>query len=417
MQKINRIIVTVSLVLVSVLSLAQNNTNSPYTRFGYGEIADIGSGKSASMGGTSIGIRSESSINAANPAAYTAMDSLTFLFEIGGSGRLSQFSNSEGASSSFTGNLEYINMQLPLSDWLALSAGLLPYSFVGYNISQEDSILQTSATGDDYINYLQVLSGEGTLTQAYFGLSTELGKHFSVGVNASYLFGTLENNNSLSFLSTALYGVTSKYSELRVRDVNFRYGLQYFADLNKKTKLTLGAVFESKSKLYGEYTVGITGVDTIVSTSNSDFESPLVLGAGFSLEFKDKLLVGADFLLHNFSDTKFFGVSDSLKNKYRLAIGAEYLPNVNSKRYLNRVTYRIGGNFTNNYLDINKNAFNYGITFGFGLPAKGNKSIFNIGVEYGRVGRISDNFIQEDYWKFSLSTTFNERWFFKRQFE
>lgn len=59
--------------------MAQNNTNSPYTRYGYGHLADQGSSNSKAMGGVAYGLRDGTQVNFANPASYTAVDSLTFI--------------------------------------------------------------------------------------------------------------------------------------------------------------------------------------------------------------------------------------------------------------------------------------------------------------------------------------------------
>lgn len=61
--------------------MAQNNTNSPYTRYGYGHLSDQGSSNSKAMGGVAYGLRDGSQVNFANPASYTAVDSLTFIFD------------------------------------------------------------------------------------------------------------------------------------------------------------------------------------------------------------------------------------------------------------------------------------------------------------------------------------------------
>ena len=56
----------ITILLVSILSMvmfAQNNTNSPYTRYGYGQLEDDCFSRSQSMGGTSIGLRNKNSIN------------------------------------------------------------------------------------------------------------------------------------------------------------------------------------------------------------------------------------------------------------------------------------------------------------------------------------------------------------------
>src|SRR5690554_1491140 len=103
------------------LSVGQNNTNSPYTRYGYGELVDVNSAVQRAMGGVAFGMRNNSMINPANPASYSVVDSTSFMFDLGMSGLLSMFSDTGGKIVSFTSNLEYINVQFPITKWLGLS--------------------------------------------------------------------------------------------------------------------------------------------------------------------------------------------------------------------------------------------------------------------------------------------------------
>ena len=80
------------LVLLNQVSIGQNNTNSPYTRFGYGDISDTNSGEQRAMGGISFGSRTKHGINVVNPASYSAVDSMTFMFDVGVSALVSRFS-------------------------------------------------------------------------------------------------------------------------------------------------------------------------------------------------------------------------------------------------------------------------------------------------------------------------------------
>ena len=52
----------------------QNGANSPFTRYGFGQLADQGLGVNKAMGGIGIGLRSNLQINVNNPASYTAVD-------------------------------------------------------------------------------------------------------------------------------------------------------------------------------------------------------------------------------------------------------------------------------------------------------------------------------------------------------
>ena len=46
-----------TLFLMSQITFGQNNTNSPYTRFGYGDISDTNPGELRAMGGLAFGSR------------------------------------------------------------------------------------------------------------------------------------------------------------------------------------------------------------------------------------------------------------------------------------------------------------------------------------------------------------------------
>ena len=51
--------------------MAQNNTNSPYTRFGYGDLGERSFGAGRAIGGVGYGLRSPKQINPMNPASST----------------------------------------------------------------------------------------------------------------------------------------------------------------------------------------------------------------------------------------------------------------------------------------------------------------------------------------------------------
>ena len=78
-------------------SISQNNTNSPYTRFGFGELSDANSGEQRAMGGVSIGARSNQNINVVNPASYSSVDTMTFMFDVGVSALASRFTDPNGS--------------------------------------------------------------------------------------------------------------------------------------------------------------------------------------------------------------------------------------------------------------------------------------------------------------------------------
>lgn len=420
---LKRIFIALTLTVISLTGSiqAQNNTNSPYTRYGYGELVDNTSIRNKGMGGVGIAMNSKSSINPMNPASYSAVDSLTFMYEFGASAKESIFSNGESTLHKFNGNLDYITILFPIyKKYLAFSGGLVPFSNVGYNFQTEESIPLYLNDTTASIPYTKNFNGSGTLTEAYGGFSSNITKNLAIGVNLKYLFGNIEHVRELSGATvngvTSNITTTSQTSILNVKDFQIRYGMQYFGAINDKNFYSLGAIFEKKSQVGGDYEIQTTGSDTITKSNGSDFEMPLTIGVGGSYNFNHRLTVAGDVLFQNWADAKYFGKTDSLKNRYKYSLGAELSPSRLARNYFKRITYRLGGNLSTGYWDNGDNPMNFGISFGLGLPTKGSRSNLNLGFEYGRTNFTNKDFTEE-YYKISICATFNETWFFKRRFE
>jgi opacity protein-like surface antigen len=405
-------LLVLSLVLFQI-AVAQNNTNSPYTRFGYGELIDANSAEQRAMGGTGIGSRNSSSINAMNPASYSAVDSMTFMFDVGLTGLISRFSDPTGKTSKLNSNLEYLNLQFPVSKWLGFSAGLLPYSFSGYNFSRNDSVqVQSNSSTTGYEHYSELYSGAGGISQVYAGLGAKLFNHVSLGVNAYYMFGDIINSRGLTF---ANLDPSTQVNSIVVRNFRFRYGVQFFNTFAKKHTVTLGFIYENKAPFNGKFMQTHFAIPADTLVYEKDFELPMTYGIGLNYNFDNKLTVGFDYSFQQWGDVLYFGKTDSLVNRSKLAIGAEYIPNPRGNKYLERVRYRAGLNLHDPYYKLAGSApvKNFGISFGVGLPLKTSSTVVNAAFEYGRVGEKS--VFREDYFKITFNATFNESWFFKRK--
>ena len=168
MLRISKVVIVSILIFTQIAVWAQNNTNSPYTRFGFGELADRSIGAGRAMGGVGVGLRSSKQVNPMNPASYSCMDSLTFLFDFGVSGQVSWFSDGNAKQHQMNGNVEYIVMQFPISRRLAMSAGLIPFSHVGYKFGGMKS--------DKGLTWAETFTGSGSLTDVYAGISYDIWK-------------------------------------------------------------------------------------------------------------------------------------------------------------------------------------------------------------------------------------------------
>ena len=111
----------------------------------------------------------------------------------------------------------------------------------------------------------------------------------------------------------------------------------------------------------------------------------------------------------------------------RLSVGINYLPIGTTKiakapsNYVKRIQYRLGASFNDGYLDLkNTPITNYAITAGLGLPVGSGREdigMVNISAQFGRMGTVQNNLLQEDYVRIVLGFTFNKLWFIKYKYD
>ena len=411
------------LTMVTGTAIAQNNTNSPYTRYGYGDLSDQSFGNSRAMGGIAFGLRDGAQINPLNPASYTAIDSLTFLFEGGVSLQNMNISGSGVKLNAKNSSFDYLAMQFRLHPRIAMSVGLLPFSNVGYSVS--DSKV------DNGVSQTRSFTGDGGLHQLYGGIGVKVLKNLSLGVNASYFWGDITRTRTVIYPATSESYSYIQQMGVSISDYKLDFGAQYTLDLSKKHSMTIGAVFSPKHKLNNDYTI-----TTQVSTTNSNnldatFEVPNTFGVGFTYNYDKRLTVGLDYSLQQWSKTKFDvntpdeAVREDFKETYtycdrhKISVGAEYIPNLIGRSYLSHIKYRLGAYYTTPYYKIGgKEATReYGVTAGFGLPVPRSRSILSISGQFVRISGQESAFVNENIFRVSIGLTFNERWFFKRRVE
>ena len=298
MLKINRLLITIVLIFMGLPLAAQNNTNSPYTRFGYGDLGDRSFGAGRAMGGVGYGLRSPKQINPMNPASYSCMDSLTFLFDFGVAGQLSWFDDGNSRQHDINGNLEYIALQFPVHRRIALSVGLLPYSYVGYQFG--------TVRNEAGVTFTESYEGSGGLSDLYGGISIDLWKkRLAVGANFGFLFGNITHEQVVLMSSegTGAYN-TSRSQELRIRDIKMDFGIQYTHPFSRTESVTLGFVFSPKNSLNADsyqltqsYTSSGSDSEIIQSDTirNRAFGLPNSYGVGLSYVKQNKLTLAVDF--------------------------------------------------------------------------------------------------------------------------
>lgn len=408
-------------ILLPGVAIAQNNTNSPYTRYGYGQLADQSFANNKAMGGIAYGLRDGNHINALNPASYTAIDSLTFIFDGGFSLQNTNFSSEGTKLNAKNASFDYIAMQFRLHPRVAMSVGLLPYSSVGYNIAKMDKNVES----EDAQN-ITSFTGDGGLHQLYAGVGVKVLKNLSVGANVSYFWGEITRKASIAFPYNNNAFAFQNVNYLSVRDYKLDFGAQYTQQLGRKRELTVGVVFSPEKKLNNNAyvqraTLANSNNAQIVAANVIDtvatFGVPNSFGVGFTYEYDKRLVVGADFDFQKWGDVSYMNQPNVFCDAMKLSLGAEYMPSRFSRNYLAHIKYRVGGYYSEPYYKIRgeRASREYGVTAGLGLPLPGSRSLINVSAQYIKVKGLNAGAVDENTLRLSIGITFNETWFFKRK--
>ena len=421
---IKLIFVFIILGFFGLQGTAQIAVNSPYSRYGVGDLVARQNAYNFAMGGVAYAISNPHFINPFNPASNHAFDSLSFIFTGGISSRLGQLNTEEFSSNSEFITLGYLLFGFPITKWLKSSIGIIPYSNVGYNIIDEQDLEDIGRANFYYL-------GSGGLNEFYYNASVQLHKNFAVGAKVSYMFGKAELARYVTFPDSVNMLSTRVDNYIEVGDLFFEFGAQYNKEISKNLTLGLGAVYlpaqqisSTESYVARSYFGNSPGIgfykDTIETRikNTGSITLPVKYGMGVMLRKKNNWMIAADYEWQNWSQYKAFGVQDSLQNSMQFSVGGEYLPRASGLvSYFSRVTYRLGFRYNQSYLYLRNTQINeFGISFGLGLPLPRSYSSVNLAVEIGSRGTTASGLIQENFIKFTLGVSVNERWFVKRRY-
>ncbi len=407
----NRLIALLACLGFFAAALAQNSTLSPYSKYGYGLLNDNATSSQRAMGGVGYAMNSGRQINVMNPASYAAIDSLTFLFDMGVDFKCLWSEENGARESNFTGGLDYITMAFPIAKRLGCSIGMLPFSSTGYQFA--DSILNGSTAR----------AGNGDINEIYLGLGVSPLRNAYVGANVYYVFGTI-TNDVYAYTSGGSTSLFERY--MRVRDWRIDLGVQYDVNLTADSKMTLGLTFSPGKSLHGE-TYGLyydtsasstAEVDTVGYTKlGGKYSMPATWGAGVSYNWRGRLLAELDFLYQPWKDAKYTKIENfetsEFDNRYKVAAGLQYIPAPRGS-YWQRTQYRLGAYFNHDYLMVRgNNVREFGITAGFGFPVPQFKTLVNLSFEYKHRQAHPTALVKEQYFNITLGINFNEMWFRK----
>jgi hypothetical protein len=434
-RKIEKLIILAVFLVVSVCVSAQDGTYgaySPYSVYGIGDISKEGTAYNKSKGGTGIATRNRKFINYLNPAAVTARDSLSFMADFGLVQNNTVFKQGDLKSGHNTFNIYDFVLSFPIYRSSAFMVGITPYSDVGYDFSsiETDPDIIGNTGNISYDSY-----GNGSVYQAFFGAGVTLWKKLSLGAEAIYYFGNLDKITKMDYTDQSYRSLNSG-SELTIRGVTGKFGLQYEQELGGEVSMTIGATYRMGTNMKG-YSTNFRYA-TQSSVTDSLRHTVDTLGAR-GMRFGDEIGVGiavsggekwsaefnylrSDWRKSGFDSAPGFAVSggsvfsSTVSQSFRA--GFEIVPNRNDMRsYLKTCSYRVGAYYDQAYYKLDGNNVNsIGITFGMTLPVFQWHNGITLGVDLGQRSSNRNNMIRERYATFFIGFNIHDLWFRKIQY-
>lgn len=418
MNKLKKLVV-VLFVFCGLSAFAQLGTSSPYSRFGLGDLQGNAFPVYNALGGGVTALSSSNSVNPSNPASYTSFRANSFLFSTGGLHNTTQIQNSTDKQVVNNSAFSHLTIAFPISSKLGASFGMLPYSNIGYTLNARDTV----------VNADMIYTGDGGLSKVYFGGAYEPFNGFSLGINASYLFGGLNRRKKLDYDDESFFDSRSN-SSINLKGYYYELGLLYKKELANEKELSFGLTANNNSTLRAKRTnivETISGPYEIVKDTSSNVVEwgevtlPNYISTGLMYRDGDKWLLIADYSMRNWADYTLLGESDDLSNSMRLSGGLQYTPEFNSvTKYYKRMQYRLGAAYSNTPLTLNDTQLQLkemSVSFGFGIPVKKSRTKYDVSLTLGQRGTTDNSLIKEQFVKFGLSVSYDGIWFVKRKYD
>jgi hypothetical protein len=304
----------------------------------------------------------------------------------------------------------------------------MPYTNVGYKVIYDEPIVNTS-------NELASVSQEGSggLTQFYWSNGYRIKKGFSLGLKASYIFGSITNeySNTLKDTQQPIPYIISVSEKNTVKDFSFEAGIAYIKDsiFGGRHRFSAGGTYGFAADLNSRRQVVFSRLDfnnpdqtldSLTLTKNDgQISIPADIGVGFGLAKGQNWMIGLDFKYQDWGKFRSVDSEDSegLTESWKVAIGGELTPDPFSvDNFFQRITYRAGTSIEKSpFLVNNKQVNDFGINFGLSVPA--GRSTLDLAFRMGKRGNKTENILEENYFKVYFGLTLNDQWFVKRKFD
>jgi len=390
---------------------AQNNT-SPYSIIGIGDIEKSTFDRTSGMGHAGLALSSNRFLYQGNPASYAKLDEHFFYMEVATRYKSVSYSGAPitDPAQSRSGDMQFKKIAIaikPKPRW-AISVGLLPFSTANYSFYGKKTIQGSNLTTDAYYE------GTGSTNQFYIANSFAVTKKLSVGLQASYLFGQLQETETLS--QNVTDSVLSTNRNIFLGHPYFTLGVQYKTKIAKEWDAAFGATISNRTSFTADYTLLVKDGNSVLTNSeyyrSNYFTIPVTYAAGLAATYQNAYTFAVDYNYQGWSSLNYKGISYSLVNSQRISAGAEYSKKLTYQNQPFEKYFLQGGFFYNNsYLRIaGQQLKDVGATLGAGLLLARSGMGLQGALEMGTRGTTANGLIKEKYTQFNVTFSYRDFW-------
>lgn len=397
--RVKRIVVISLLSLCSFRGMAQGNF-SPYSQFGIGDLDDNYYNRTSGLSNTGLAYRSNRFLINNNPAAMSALSNQYLVVEMGIRGSLiNYYGQPVDPNSNQSGDITFRRLALgiKLSKHWGTSFGLTPFSTQNYEFNVPADL--GTLAGQPANNYFQ---GHGSVNKVFWSNAYEFFHHVSIGVDAGYIFGQLNQKNDVqNFIGGPT--LVSTTNNITLSNLYMGYGLQVYGSIGKHWEYSIGGTFSPRTDLFAETTRESLNSDSIPVANETLLRSyqplPLSYGGGIAITRNEKYTFLADYKHQDWGSLNEGKNGYTLVNSDKVSAGFE----VSKKKilYNSRVelSYIQGGlYYGDSYLQVYGQPIkDMGATFGFGVNSLKSPLAYSMVFQYGVKGTQNNNLIQERY--------------------
>lgn len=401
----------VMMTAVSEQAAGQTRPNFPYSALGIGEYDYHAQGMLSGMGYGVSAVRSNSYLNNANPASFSALQDKLVLGELSMTGNAATLQNDRTQARSSDFDISRFAVGLKANKFWGTSVGLLPVSTVDYQIVSPETTIGSGQTVNS------TYEGNGGIHEFYWGNGIRIGRHLSLGAQLNYLFGSLNQTEKVGY--DVSNPILSSTQQTFLRNLNFSYGLQFYTNLSDKLEMAVALQYMSKRDLQASYTLSVvSGNDTLSNQATQDkyFTIPDRYRGGIALTYAHKFTVDFDYIFDEWGKLSQKNKNVSLVNSTAYGLGIQWAPAGDETQYhyniLEQLMFEGGVNYNNSYLEISgKQVRDVSVTLGGGFYNRSRTVSLSMGLAIGEKEAPSSGLFTERYSNLYLNLVLRNIWF------